>query len=731
MEASITRSPEPGDDGGLGELRVETLTLLVIVIGGVAFASVVASIAAVPSATPPAWFDPLPALIGLGLTAGATVWLLRRGPLAATLALTAGSIVTLSLIVALHPGSLLAGAYFLIVLAATGAYDWRAGLGAAVASSLALLALGRLGPDLVPSALAEAALAGIWTTLVLAWLPTRPLRATIRWAWSSYQIAEAKTEEARLRQAELVGVSKSLAEACARLERLNRELQEAKAAAEAARRLKSEFAATVGHELRTPINLIVGFSQMMATPRGRYYVEPLPETYRADLQTIYHNACHISSLVDDILDLSQIDAHRMALRRERIDLSEVAQTAAAAVQSLYASAGLYLSVDLPPDLPPVFVDPVRIRQVLINLLYNAVGFTRQGGVVVTARETETEVVVAVQDTGVGIPPASLERVFEEFRQVAESCRDRVGSGLGLAVCKRFVELHGGNIWAESELDFGTTISFSLPRQPNVASAAFRREPLLGGDEPARPDVAVLDESGQTLRVIQRYLDDYNVRAIGRAGQAARLAHNGELRGLIVTSAETERVWHAYQRAHPEVARVPTFVCPLHESSLEQRRLDAAAYLTKPVSRDQLARALRRLGTPLQSIVVVEDNPEMRQLLTRLLRSIARRARVIEAEDGEAGLRVVRETRPDAVILDLMMPGADGYAVLDALRSDDALRATPVVVVSARGPNEEVRVGMVGVSRPSGLTVGEAMAYLKANLDSALRSGRGAPAEGTG
>lgn len=730
MDVSVARYGAPGDDGGLGELRIETLSWLVIVIGGLAFASVVASIAAVPSATPPPWFDPLPALIGLGLTGGATAGLLRRGPLAATIALTAGAIVTLSILVALHPGSRLAEAFFLIVLAATGAYDWRAGLGAAVASSLALLVLGRLGPDLVPSALADQSLAWIWATLALAWLPTRPLRATIRWAWSSYQVAEVKTEEARLRQAELVGVSKSLADACARLERLNRELQEAKDAAETARRLKAEFAATVGHELRTPINLIVGFSQMMAVPRGRYYEEPLPDAYRADLQTIYHNACHISSLVDDILDLSQIDAHRMALHRERTDLSEVARAAAAAVQPLYAAAGLYLSVDLPPDLPGVLVDPVRIRQVLINLLYNAVGFTRQGGVVVTGRETDAEVVVAVHDTGVGIPPASLERVFEEFRQVAEACRDRTGSGLGLAVCKRFVELHGGNIWAESELDFGTTISFSLPRQPNVASATFRRESPRC-DEPARPDVAVLDESGQALRVIQRYLDDYNVRAISRAGQAARLAHNGELRGLIVTSAETERAWHAYQRDHPEVVGVPTFVCPLQESSREHRQLDAAAYLTKPVSRDQLARVLRRLGTPLQTVVVVEDNREMRQLLTRLLRSIAHRARVIEAEDGEAGLRVARETRPDVVILDLMMPGADGYAVLDALRDDDALRATPVVVVSARGPNEEVRVGMVGVSRPSGLTVGEAMGYLKANLDSALRPTRDSAAEGSG
>ena len=709
------------DDGMLSELRRETLQLLVIVIFGLAYLVVIATIAVVPSSRPPNPWEPFPTLIGLAFTGGGMYWLLRFSPLASTIGLVAGLVGTLTALIVLHPGSLLAGCFPLVVLAATGAYDWRAGLAAAVASSAVLVALAHAGTNSVPAEISGAALFGIWMTFVLAWLPTRPLRSTIYWAWSSYHLALVHAEEARLGQGELAQVSKSLREACERLERLNLELQEAKEAAETARRLKAEFAATVGHELRTPINLIVGFSQMMASPRrDTYYPASLPDCYLSDLQTISHNARHISSLVDDILDLSQIDAHRMALHREPCDLSAVAREAASSVMSLYDEAGLYLFVDVPNDVPWVVVDPARIRQVLINLLYNAVRFTHHGGVNVSAYLTATDIVVTVQDTGVGIPEENLNRVFEEFRQIQGPSRGRTGNGLGLAVCKRFIELHGGNIWAESELDYGTTISFSLPFHDNVASMPFHGKPARITVGASSPDIAILDRSGTSNRIIQRYLDGYRVHHITRPEQASLLMRNGEMRAIIVTSSDTQQAWYNYQRSHAEVGKVPTFLWHLRTFEIVSRILETAAYLTKPVNRDQLAGALRRLSRPLRRVAVIEDNQEMRSLLVRMLHSIERRAIVSEAGDGEAGLRLVREIRPDAVVVDLMMPTSDGFALLEAMQGDHTLSQIPVVVVSARGPHESMLVGMVGISRHDGLTVDEALACLKASLDSSLQ-----------
>ncbi len=721
------RARDPGDgeqmapgDGGLRELQIETLRLLVIAILGLAFVNVIVALAKIPAVVVPPW-EPLPTLVGLGLTAGIVYRLLRRGPLPATGGLIVGSIATLAVLSLLYPGSWVAGSFFLVVLGASAAYDWRTGLVAALTSSAVVVVLSRADHGPVSPEVADQSLIWIWLTLLLAWLPTRPIRTTVLWAWNSYQLALTKAEEARSRQAELARVSKTLEEACKRLERVNAELAEAREAAEAARRLKAEFAATVGHELRTPINLIVGFSQMIAWPRhGTYYPEPLPDCYRHDIQTIYHNARHVSSLVDDILDLSQVDAHRMALQKKLIDVATVAHEAASNVRPLYEEAGLYLSVDVPPDLPRIVADPVRLRQILINLLYNAVRFTHQGGVVITAYPSDGELVVSVQDTGVGIPEESLGRIFEEFRQVQEPSRGHSGSGFGLAVCKRFVELHGGSIWAESALDFGTTISFSLPLTTNVASTAYASLPETTPVVAAIPDVAVFDETGQHVRVLRRYLDGYRIHRVTRLEQTSRLMRNGTLRALIVTKSDAEERWHAYQRAHPDVAAVPTLRCWLRTEQLVAHQLNVVAYLTKPIRQDQLARELRRLPKGARRFVVVEDNAEMRSLLARMLRVVVRDSAVLEAADGAEGLGLIRATRPDAVVLDLMMPSVDGYSLLSALSREGQLQHIPVVVVSARGPDETILVSTVGVSHHGGLSVGEAMTYLKAALDQCQR-----------
>ncbi|MGH2458427.1 MAG: ATP-binding protein [Chloroflexota bacterium] len=682
-----SRNPRSDDESGVTELRVETVRMLVLAILVVGYLVVMGTVLTLPASPtlPPS--DPLALLAGLAITAGLTRWALRRGPGWATAIMVAGLCLTMSGDILLHPGSSLATFFFLIVLAATGAGGLRAGLGAALLATGAIFSTTDLVVGVTPPAVAEQSLQLVWATFVLAWLLVRPVQTTLEWSWRSYALAQARTAEARQRQAELAEVSTSLAEACEQLERVNRELFEAREAAEAARRMKAEFAATVGHELRTPVNLIIGFSQMMASPRrATYYTEPLPESYRSDIQSVFHNACHISSLVDDILDLSQIDAHRMALHREPTALARVAEEAVSNVAPLYAEAGLSLSIDMPAKLPRFPADPVRIRQVLINLLYNAVRFTHQGGVVISAHLTDHDAIVSVRDTGVGIPAEGITHLFEEFRQLQAPSRGHIGSGLGLAVCKRFVELHGGTIWADSEPDRGTTISFALPLHDNVAAVPFSSLPSpVGLADPLAGNVAILDPSGETVRMLQRYLDDYRVRHLRQVGEASHLAKRGELRAMIVTSAAAQQDWYDYQRTHEDVRLVPTIVYALRTREAIAKVLGATEYLAKPVSREQLARAVRRLPRPTRNLAVIEDDSEMRSLLVRMLRSLSRRYRIEEAGDGVAGLDLIRRSRPDAVLLDLLMPNTDGYAVIRALREDESLRDIPVVVISARGP----------------------------------------------
>src|SRR5581483_2122963 len=225
------------------------------------------------------------------------------------------------------------------------------------------------------------------------------------------------------------------------------------------RRIKAEFAANISHELRTPLNLIIGFSEiLMSVPHGAGGRELSPSS-RADVDVIYRNAKHLSNLIDDVLDLSQIDVGRMGLTKERADLRGIAAEAVTAIARLYEVRDLTLANEVPSDLPPVYVDRTRIRQVLINLLNNAARLTPSGGTTIRARVEENSVVVVVADTGVGIAPEDIPKVFEEFRQLdGTTRRAHDGSGLGLAICRRFVEMHGVAIWAESRPGTGTSFS---------------------------------------------------------------------------------------------------------------------------------------------------------------------------------------------------------------------------------------------------------------------------------
>jgi signal transduction histidine kinase/DNA-binding response OmpR family regulator len=572
--------------------------------------------------------------------------------------------------------------------------------------------------------LAFSAIVTIAFGVVVAWASSYPVITALAWAWNSYDEALRRSEELRDRQGELNRALASLNETCYRLEVSNHELARARGAAEEARQLKAEFAANISHELRTPLNLIIGFSEILMTSPGGANPAPLTPEARADIDVIHRNARHLSTLIDDVLDLSQVDAGRMGLTKERVSLATIVNEAITAVARLFEVRGLTLGSDVSHDLPALFVDRTRIRQVLINLLNNASRFTVTGGATVSASQSGSNLIVRVSDTGVGIAPEDIPKVFEEFRQIDGSTRrPHDGSGLGLAICQRFVEMHGGAIWAESQPGQGTTFYFTLPLIENVASATLRPEwetwvQLPGSDDEEQRAVVLINQDPRIERLFQRYLDGYRILPARDEAEALRLFSRTPVHGIVLTTSPNAPMTESLRRLHEAPRNVPVVACSLPSSASMGEHLGVSDYLVKPISADRLLATLSRGATKARTILVVDDDPEMVRLLARMIRSRSHRLQVLRAYGGEAALALLAERRPDVVILDLVMPGVDGYAVLSEMRRLGLLAETRVIAITARSYEAEtVAAGALEITREGGLSMRELMGCLKSSLDS--------------
>lgn len=394
---------------------------------------------------------------------------------------------------------------------------------------------------------------------------------------------------------------------------------------------------------------------------------------------------------------------------------------------MFQDKGLSLRAELPNDLPIVRVDPARIRQVLINLLSNAARFTTEGGVTVRAGYDERDIVVSVADTGRGIAASELPFVFDEFRQVGPQ-GSRRHSGLGLTICKRIVELHGGSIWAESEPGHGTTFTFTLPRTENVASSLPERDwGSLTSSLQRNPDprtVVVVDDDPDVLRIFQRYLDGYQVVGASRATELISVCETHTVRAAILTRPEDGLDVNDILERGLQSAPMPVFRCQLRTIHDAAANLGIAHYLRKPVSQERVRKALASLGRPIRRVLVADDDLDMLRLLTRTIRAEFQPCQVFRAANGSQALELMRKKQPDAVLLDLLMPELDGYGVLAEMRADERLQDISVVVITARGAEEEtVLARSLEISRLGGLSVGELMGCLQSGLDLLLGSAR--------
>ncbi|MDX2163316.1 MAG: ATP-binding protein [bacterium] len=309
-----------------------------------------------------------------------------------------------------------------------------------------------------------AAIIVIFLSALLAMQVTGDLSQVTEWALMNYQRERRVSSELFDNRQQL---ERSLARSQAlsdRLQQANTDLVAARAAAEEAKHFRGQFLANMSHELRTPLNAIIGFSETMLKYPAMYDGVKLPNAYEADLQQIYNSGRQLLNLINDILDLSKVDAGKLDIRMGRIELKPLVTAVLSTAGGLVGQKPIRLELDLPPIIPDVFADEARVRQVLLNLYSNAAKFTDRGAITLSVRETEEGVLVSVRDTGSGIPKDSLEVIFEEFKQAETGVRDpRSGAGLGLAISRQLLGLMGGRIWAESEMGRGSILYFTLQR----------------------------------------------------------------------------------------------------------------------------------------------------------------------------------------------------------------------------------------------------------------------------
>jgi len=507
--------------------------------------------------------------------------------------------------------------------------------------------------------------------------------------------------------------------------------QEGRRLAEEADRLKSRFLSMVSHELRTPLILLVGLSEMLLRERTGDRRPPLPEPYRQDLARIHVSAQQLDGLVRDVLDLARSQTGQLRLIKAPLDMSQILRPVALIGEQMARAKGLEWQAIIPDALPTVYGDASRLRQVTLNLVTNAVKFTEAGRIVLMAETDGASVTVSVSDTGPGVPLDEQEAIFDEFRQSERTAaRGYGGLGIGLAICRELVELHGGQIGVHSsgEEEGGSTFYFTLPVWRQEKEAARR---------PASQTVVLLTAGSAD--------GHHLVESLRRDGfQATSLCLDGHPNwldallalapGAVLLDCEpaSARGWQVIEalRGHPALHDVPVFFYALPRP--DAGAMLALGHLTKPVEASALREALERYGlTPAvgsgsRSILVVDDDPHILDLHARLVAEALPDCRVLRAANGRIALELMRSERPSLVLLDLMMPELDGMAVLAAMQEDERLRGIPVIVVTAQTLTqremEQLNRGVAAVLQKGLFTAEETLAHIEAALTRSKRLG---------
>lgn len=502
-----------------------------------------------------------------------------------------------------------------------------------------------------------------------------------------------------------------------KVEERTQELKEANAKLRKADQLKSEFLANMSHELRTPLNAIIGFAEVL---RDGICGE-LNDDQMMSVIDIHESGKHLLQMINDILDLSKVEAGKMELQLEEFSLPKAIERAQSIVRDMANKKNLDLrqsGLSSSEALPNIYADPVKFKQIMYNLLSNAVKFTPEGGTVtISAALNDDEFLISVEDTGIGIAPEEQEAIFDEFKQLDSSwAREYEGTGLGLALTKKLVRLHEGKIWVESELDEGSKFSFTLPvNEPDmeVAQNILDRLPskdIQKSDHPDEETILVVEDNPQAAQLLCIYLTEagYSPVVATDGDKAVKMAQ--KIKPFAITldiMLPKKDGWQVMEelKGSEDTRDIPIIIISIVDDQSLGFSMGAAGYLTKPIDKEQLMDILDNAFPRLKSeamapdagaksenfvpqVLIVDDKVEDLELMESILQSEG--FEVLEASSGEEGLTMAVMEHPDLIILDLLMPGMSGFDVVKSLQKHPDARGIPIIICTVKELTAEDR-----------------------------------------
>ncbi|MCD4671754.1 MAG: response regulator [Anaerolineaceae bacterium] len=454
-------------------------------------------------------------------------------------------------------------------------------------------------------------------------------------------------------------------------------------------RLKSQFLANMSHELRTPLNSIIGFSRVIL----KGIDGEINDIQQQDLNAIYHSGQHLLNLINDILDLSKIEAGKMQLSFADVDIREVVTGVMSTAIGLVKDKPIKLETDIAENIPPVHGDATRIRQVLLNFVSNAAKFTEEGFIRVKAYQTSSpdgmpEVMVEVIDTGIGIHEEDQNKLFQAFSQVDDSpTRSTGGTGLGLSISRSFIELLNGRIGiARSQEGEGSTFFFTVPVASSFAPLQVDAPDAPQGD--AKDNIILsIDDEEQIANLYQRYLGNLNYEVIPLSRPNSAVQRAKELKPLAITldmMMPEKDGWSVLRelKSDPDTANIPVIICSILEEKEKGLQMGAAAYLVKPFLKEDLISVIEQINPngKHHKIYVIDDQENDLQLINNVLAN-DKKLDISMFNNGKDGLEAILQTPPDVIVLDVFLPDNYGFHILEEMSSNNLLKTVPAIILT--------------------------------------------------
>ena len=455
-------------------------------------------------------------------------------------------------------------------------------------------------------------------------------------------------------------------------------------------RVKSQFLANMSHELRTPLNSVIGFSRVIL----KGIDGPINETQEQDITAIYNSGIHLLNMINEILDLSKIEAGKMELQIEDVDIKNVVDNVLNSSTGLVKGKPIQLIARVEPGLPLIKGDELRLNQVLTNLLGNAVKFTEKGSITIEASQrkgtdNKDEILVTVADTGIGIAPQDQGKLFQRFSQVDDSPTRRTGgTGLGLSIARSLVELHGGKIGLlNSELNRGSTFYFTLP-VPSEPPAKVEQVLL-----PGENIILSIDDDPQVITLYERFLKPYGYEVVALTNPELAVERARELKPFAITldiMMPNKDGWQVLSelKKDEETRDIPVMICSILEEEEKGFNLGASDYLVKPFLHDDLASAIKRLNREgdVHDVLIIDDDPQYLRFLQKMIEDEGQFLPVL-ADGGLTALKLLNDFTPDVIIMDLLLDDINGFELLDKFNSEARLKQVPVIIITGSDLDE--------------------------------------------